>query len=65
MKYVDESIMSIYEADDFKIRALSNSLNPRQINLNNMWQFTLLEVMVLCGILHKVLPFKEIARNDL
>ncbi|WP_207941527.1 hypothetical protein DOK78_000292 [Enterococcus sp. DIV2402] len=32
MKYTDESILSIYESEDFVQRALTNTLKPSQIN---------------------------------
>ncbi|MBU9789464.1 type 1 glutamine amidotransferase domain-containing protein [Lentilactobacillus sp. G22-6] len=32
MKYTNQEIMKVYETDDFQRRALSNSLNPDQVN---------------------------------
>lgn len=35
MKYTNQEIMKVYETDDFQRRALSNSLNPDQVNAAN------------------------------
>ena len=50
MKYVDSSIMAVYESADFQERALAHSSLLKKLIQMNTRRFTLQEAMALCGL---------------
>ena len=58
MKYVDSSIMAVYESADFQERALAHSLLKKLSQMNTQ-QFTLQEAMALCGTFLIILSCKQ------
>ena len=59
MKYVDSSIMAVYESADFQERALAHSSLLKKLSQMNTQQFTLQEAMALCGTFLIILSCKQ------